>query len=332
MTTTNSGTRTAFVTGATGFLGRHLVESLQSNGWRIVAMHRPGSNVKALLDLGVQCVVADLQDPASIIAAMPNEVDAVFHVAANTTLWRARHAEQWRDNVLGTKAMCEAAVTQHAKRFVFVSSVAAYGYRGDTINEATPQEGSIAPINYSRSKAAAEVEVRAAIAKGLAAVIINPAHILGAHDQSNWARIFKMVARNELTGIPPGSGSFCYAPYVADAIVAAAENGQVGHNFLLKGPDASFLELIQEAAKQLGKVETRQQLPAFVLRLVGRVNEAFAYFTGREPDVTYEGALLVCLHAHIETTKARDELGYKQMPLAESVARTIAWLRETNQC
>ncbi|OQR91085.1 oxidoreductase [Achlya hypogyna] len=323
--------RTAFVTGATGFLGRNLVESLQRDAWRVIAMHRPSSNIAPLLALGVTCVVADIQDSASIAAVMPEGVDAVFHVAANTTFWKAKRQEQWRDNVIATKAMCAAALKRHAKRFVFVSSTASYGYRTDVIDEDTPKEGGDAPINYHRTKAAAEEEVRAAIAQGLAAVIVNPAHILGPYDQSNWVRIFKMIAQETLTGIPPGTGSFCYAPFVADAMVAAAERGQVGHNYFLHGPDAPFSELVQIAAAQLGKVETRKPLPAFVLRLVGRWSEFIACFTKREPEITYEGALVLCQHPVIRSSKAKDELGYQQLPLAESISETIDWLRSTKQ-
>ncbi|OQS03662.1 oxidoreductase [Thraustotheca clavata] len=323
--------RIAFVTGATGFLGRNLINSLLRDEWKIIAMHRQNSKIDELKALGVECIAVDMHDASSIADAMPENVDAVFHLAANTTLWRAKHAEQWKDNVDGVKAMCEAALTKHAKKFVFVSSVAAYGYREDIINEDTPQEGSIAPINYCRTKAAAEVEVRAAISKGLQAVIINPAHIVGPHDKTGWIRIIKMIARNELTGIPPGSGSFCYGPFVADAIVSAVDKGQIGHNYLLHGPDAPFLEFVRIASQQLGKEDTRNPLPAFLLRLVGQFNEFVAYFTQNEPEITYEGALMVCQHATIQTTKAKDELGYQQQPLAETIAKTIEWLRSTNQ-
>ncbi|OQR93087.1 asparagine synthase [Achlya hypogyna] len=83
----------------------------------------------------------------------------------------------------------------------------------------------------------------------------------------------------------------------------------------------------QIAAAQLGKVETRKPLPAFVLR----VNEVIAYYTQREPDITYEGALVVSQHPVIQTTKAKDELGYQQLALPESITKSIDWLRSTNQ-
>ncbi|OQR91390.1 hypothetical protein THRCLA_09017 [Thraustotheca clavata] len=311
----------AFVTGSTGFLGRNLIDSLFRDECKIIAMHRQNSKIDDLKALNIDCIAAHIQDAHSIAVAMPENFDAVFHLAA---MEKARHEEQW--NVNGTKALCEATLTKHAKRFVFVSSVAAYGCSGDVINEDTTRGGKIAPVNYCRTKAAAEVEVRAAIATGLQAVIINPAHIVGPYDKTGWVRIIKMIAR-----ISPSSCSFCYGPFVADAIVSAADNGQIGHNYLLQGPEASFLEFVQIASQLLGKKETRKPIPAFILRLVGRFDEFIAYFTKNEPEITYEGALMVSQQTGIQTTKAKDELGYQQLPLANNIAKTIDWLRSTNQ-
>ncbi|OQS03664.1 hypothetical protein THRCLA_04018 [Thraustotheca clavata] len=317
----------AFVTGASGFLGRNLIEALQHKGWQIIAMHRANSNIKHLKELGVECRSADMCDATSIAQVMPSQVDAVFHLAANTTFWKEWHDQQWRDNVDGTKSMCEAALGQRAKRFVFVSSTASYGYRDDILREDLEQKGSEAPINYFRSKAAAENEVRAAVARGLQAVIVNPAHIIGPYDQKGWVRIFRQVAEDKLTGIPPGGGAFCYAPFVAEAIISAAERGAVGQNYLLGGPEVSFLELIHEASRVLGKNETRKPLPPFLLRLVGRWNEFIAKFNHQEPELTYEGSLVVCMNIRIGSTKAQDELGYKTQAIEKSVKETIEWMQ-----
>ncbi|EQC27481.1 hypothetical protein SDRG_14684 [Saprolegnia diclina VS20] len=318
----------AFVTGATGFLGRNLVDALlRDDAWHVIALHRPSSKIAPLVALGVDCVLGDIHDASSIASVLPMDVDAVFHVAANTTFWKPMHAAQWADNVDATSAMCDAALTRRAKRFVFVSSTAAYGYRNDIIDESTAQTGASAPIHYFRTKAAAEKIVRAAVARGLAAVIVNPTHILGPHDSANWARLFTLISRKKLTGIPPGAGSFSYAPFVANAIVAAADRGRVGHNYILHGPTASFQELVYTASLLLGKSETRQPLPAPLLRFVGRLNEFVALFTRREPDITYEGALAMGCDPTVQSTKAIDELGYEQLPVAESIAKTIDWLR-----
>lgn len=74
--------RTAFVTGATGFVGLNLVAELCARGWRVTALHRPTSELRHLAAFPVARAIGDITDPASLEAAMPEGVEAVFHVAA----------------------------------------------------------------------------------------------------------------------------------------------------------------------------------------------------------------------------------------------------------
>ncbi|KAF0697693.1 Aste57867_11664 [Aphanomyces stellatus] len=321
--------RTAFLSGATGFLGANVVTSLTRDGWRVIALVRSSSKLDWLKQhANVECVVGTITDAASIAAAMPKHVDCVFHVAATLVAWAPRHEEQWRTNVDGTQAMIDAALQQNAKRFVHVSSTAVYGNRHSIIDETTPRDGDKSAIHYFRSKHAAEERVRAAIAtKGLPAVIIQPSAIIGPHDTTGFARLFVMIAQNNLAGIPPAANSFCYGPCVAEAVVAAATRGRVGEHYALPGADATYQEMIAEAAMLLGKTETRQSVPLWVLKLIGRVKDVAAWFSGKEPDLSYENALMVGSTTFVRSSKARDELGYQTMTMAEMLPPTIMWLK-----
>lgn len=317
----------AFVTGATGFLGRHVIEQLQKADWSITAMHRPNSNIERLSQPGIRRVTADLHDAESVWKAMPDRVDAVLHLAANTSMWPLVHRQQTRDNVEGTHNVLSAALSRNARRFVYVSSIAAYGLRNDVINEDSEQRGARAPINYYRSKARAEEEVRVIHAQGLPTVIINPSHIIGPYDTHNWSRIFRLIGQEKLPGIPPGAGSFCYAPEVAKTIIAAAERRSAEGNYLLGGSEASFLDVINHAGAILGKKTPRNTVPAWLLKLIGRKNNLFSYLTRTEPELTYESALIVCSHARVASTRAQEELGYKAVPVSFMISETIKWMR-----
>ncbi|KAF0713159.1 Aste57867_4489 [Aphanomyces stellatus] len=320
--------KTAFITGATGFLGQHLVDVLVRDGHIVIAFVRGSSKTAALEALGVQCVVGNMHDAASIAAAMPMDVDLVIHAAANLTAWQPKHSDQWEDNVVATQAMCDAALKRHAKRFVFVSSITSYGVASTVWTEDMAQEGHRSGLHYAATKLAAEEHVRDATRQGLHAVIVNPCHILGPYDTQMWSRLFILISKNALDGIPPGGGSFAYGPHVARAILAAAEKGRVGHNYILGGPNASFQDLLVTAAAALGKEETRAPLPRPLFLFLGWAYDWYSYLiTGSEPPLTYEGAVLTTASMFADSSKAKTELGYTTMPLDEMVRDTISWLK-----
>ncbi len=314
----------AFVTGATGFLGLHIVEQLQASGWSVCAVHRASSDTSSLRNRGVDLAVAALDDAEALSEAMPSEVDAVFHVAGNTSIWR-RHAEQQtRDNVGGTLNVLDAAKRRGAMRFVYTSTWCTFGLEHDTLDEDTPQTGHLAPDNYSRSKHAAE---EAVIESGLDAVILNPAHILGRYDRGNWSRLITMVDRGTLPGIPPGAGSFSHAVEVARAHVAAAAKGRSGARYLLGGADTSFVEVIGQVGKKLGRKVPKQAVSPTLFKTIAWLKTALASITGREPDLTPDGARMVLAHPRITSTRAQDELGYRHVSLDVMLEDAIAWMR-----
>lgn len=320
-------TKTAFVTGATGCVGLNLIEELLAQGWQVTAMHRAGSDLTVLRRLPVQCVVGDITDEGSLTGIVPRDVDCVFHVAGNTSMWVRTHDEQFRVNVEGTRNMVRAALEASARRFVLTSSIVAYGLHGGTISEDTPTRGTAARHNYVRSKALAEREVRQALKSGLQAVIINPSNLMGAYDTSNWSRMFRLVLRGRLPVVPPGGGSFCHAREVARAHVAAAERGRIGANYLLGGAECSYLGLAQEMSRLLGVKRRCVALPPRLLSGYARIEEMVAPLFGREPDVTPDAVELLSQNLYCDTRRAVRELGYKPQPLEKMLLDCLEWMR-----
>ena len=318
--------RTAFVTGANGFVGLNLVQELLAQGWRVIALHRAGSDIKYLQRMRAERAVGDVTHRASLMRALPEAVDAVFHVAGDTGLWARNNAQQDRVNIEGTRHMVAAALEKRARRFVHTSTISAYGLQRGRIDERSEQLGRVSPVNYQRSKFLAEEEVRAGIARGLDAVILNPGAIMGAYDTHNYARVTMLVVAGKLPGIPPGSLPFCHVREVAKAHVAAFERGRKGENYLLGGTDARFLELVREIGAATGRSVPQRPTPAWVLRTLGLLGGAASHLTGRQPTLTPEASRMVTRNVSCDSSKAMRELGFRAVPLREMVGDCVAWL------
>lgn len=317
---------TAFVTGATGFVGLNLVEQLLARGWRVIALHRAGADLKYLARMPAERAVGDITDAPSLLRALPEGVDAVFHVAGDINLWSRRNALQDRINIEGTRNMVAATLERRARRFVHTSSVSAYALQRGRLDERTPMLGKYSWVNYNRSKHLAEEEVRAGIARGLDAVILNPGAILGPYDTRGYARIVKMIAAGTLPGVPPGAMPFCDVREVARAHIAAFERGGKGENYLLGGTDATFVELFREIGAVLGRPVPSRATPAWVLRLLGAAGALRGALTGVEPRLTPEMARQATRELTCDCSKAMAALGYRTVPLRDMVRDSVAWL------
>ena len=318
--------KTAFVTGGSGFLGMNLIHCLVEARWNVVSMDLASSNNAALEKLGVQCVAGDITDSASCEQLIPENTNAVFHVAGNVSHWKLGDALQTLVNVDGTRNMIDASLKKNVHRFIYTSSIAAYGFQPHRVTESTPSTADNFWINYFRTKRLAELEVHKGIRQGLDAVILNPSNIIGPYDLSGWTRLFHLINENRLPGNLPGSGSFCHSNEVAKAHIAAYDSGKCGHNYLLGGVDATFQELAQEIGKLLGKKVPARPTPAFVLKIIGRLSQWGSYVTKKDPDLTPEKALLVSSDLVCSTQKAEDELGFQTRSLSSMLKDCYQWM------
>jgi dihydroflavonol-4-reductase len=319
--------RTAFVTGATGFLGLHVVEALLAADWRVVALHRARSNVARLKRLtDVELAEGALEDAASLQRAIPDACDAVFHVAGDVSMWSGKDAAQTRTNVDGTKNVIDAALARNVRRYVHTSTVAVWGRQERVpFDETATKNGAGSRMNYARSKLRGEDEARAAIARGLEVIVLNPCHIVGPYDTNGWSKMIPLVADGKLPAVPPGRGSFCDAGAVARAHVAAASRGRVGENYLLGGPEAAYTEVVRVIGELLGKKAPERTIPLPVLAALAAVGQATSLVTRREPFLTPEMVEGLVHLEVVDSSKAIRELGYETVGLRAMLEGALAW-------
>jgi nucleoside-diphosphate-sugar epimerase len=321
--------RSAFVTGATGFLGLNVVDALLAEGWNVVALHRKSSNTSRLRARGVALAQGGLDDPEALRQAIPEGCDAVFHVAGNISLWSKLDAQQTKDNVEGTRNVAAAALARKVKKFVHTSTVAVYGaQRVVPYDESAAKLGLQSTVNYERSKARAELEIQKAIDEGLDATLLNPAHIVGRYDEQGWSKMIGLVASGKLPAIPPGRGSFCDAGAVARAHVAAVDRGRTGENYVLGGADASYAEMVVTIGELLGKKVPKHALPLALIRVASAGSRVSALFTGKQPAITAEMVKGLEHSEIVNCAKAVRELGYETVPLRTMLETALAWQRE----
>ena len=223
--------------------------------------------------------------------------------------------------------MARIALAKGARRLVHTSTWNTFGMGQREISEETPQTGAQSWVNYVRSKALAEEEVRRVGAEGLDAVILNPGHLIGRYDTHNWGRLIRMVNDGTLPGVPAVRSRFCHAEAVARAHVAAAKRARAGETYLLPGVEASFREVLEDIGRLIDKPVPRRDLPMPILHLMARLKVLKAALTGQEPDLTPEGVSLMVNDPEIRSDKAKDELGYEPAALETMIADACGWMK-----
>jgi len=245
---TLSGARIA-VTGATGFLGRYIVDVLLRRDAKVVGVVRNPDRVPELAARGVELRQADLESRPDLARGFAG-VDAVVSNAALFSLRNQSWDDHVRINVDGTRNVFAAIADARVKRVVHVSSVAVYRAAGPKIDEDAPQYDEHTPRRpwtvYSISKALSEqLAWRMAQDHGLELTVVRPCAIYGAHDANfmpvlRWLLWFPVTIVPVLTGLP-----FVYAGDVAEAIALSLEKPiSIGKAYNVTGDDSSVWALI----------------------------------------------------------------------------------------
>jgi dihydroflavonol-4-reductase len=211
------------VTGATGFIGLHLVEALVERGDHVRCLVRPTSIVEPLRQLGVELVTASFGD-ADRLRSATDGVDVVYHAAGIIRAFQC--AEFYRANEQGTAQITAACAAQaNPPRLVLISSIAASGPapRGQLRIEADPP----APIShYGRSKLAAE-QAAAKFAQSVPLTIVRPGIVFGPRD-TGFVKVIQSIRTfycHLSPGFHPPALSYIHVSDLIELLLRAAERG-----------------------------------------------------------------------------------------------------------
>jgi nucleoside-diphosphate-sugar epimerase len=315
----------ALVTGATGFVGSHLVEALSRQGADISALVRSPRKAETLAPLGVRIIVGDLDDPGSLARAVEGR-EVVFHVAGLVAAKNER--EFMRCNRDGTASLVGAAAAAGASRFVLVSSMAA----GGPAEPGKPLTGTelARPVTaYGRSKLAAEAVVTAA---AFPWVIVRPPTVYGPRDREV-LKVFRMAR----LGVAPvfGDGSqqlsTVHGADLAAALIAAGTGtATVGKVYYACHPEISTsAEFVRAVGSAMGRHPALVRIPAPVGRALLGVTEMAATIAGQTTILTRDKANEFFQHAWTGDPGplTRDSGWRATHDLRSGLADTYRWYR-----
>ncbi len=322
------------ITGAGGFVGRHLAQRLVATGAQVIAsdLRDPGI-------AGAQFVACDVTDRQACDRLVA-DASAVFHVASMVQTRQSGAAPVWAVNHGGTQNLLAASQAAKASRFVYVSS-ASVVYQGADIengDESLPYAAqSQAP--YADSKIAAEREVLAANGQqGLLTCAVRPHVIYGPGDGRFLPAILRRARAGTLrygVGRDNKLSDFTYIDNLIDALLLAdrrlAEDPTLGGHawFVTNGEPIPFWDFVDRVLRAMGMAPTRGRIPYSVAYAVATLAEGLNTLSGRaagpESGLTRFAIRYMCTHHYFSIDRARRELHYTPaINIDEGIRRTIA--------
>jgi nucleoside-diphosphate-sugar epimerase len=318
----------AVLTGATGFVGSHLVDALLERGDRVRAVVRASSHTGRLEEQGVELAAANLDDVAGLAEAFAGW-DVVFHVAGLIKAVEPR--EYFRVNAEGTRRVVEACrrASPRPRRLVLVSSQAAGGPGwSDRPRREEDQPRPVSP--YGQSKLEAE-QIAFAAGPNLQVTAIRPCVVYGPRDQAVQP-LFRAVRWGVAPRLPTNPRiSLIHAGDLAGCLVRAAEHpAAAGRVYFACGPAAGLTELTRLMGDGFGRRPFEIPIPAVALVAAGIAADLLSSLT-RIPRPFGRQKAMEMLHTSwwCSGERAERELGFRpRIEHADGLAATAQWYRE----
>ena len=331
---------TIVVTGATGFIGTHLVRALRGRNRPVRAVVRSATKA-SLLPADVKAVVVGDIGPPMDWKPILEGADGIVHLAGRAHVLGATSPDtehlHWRTNVDGTRQLGEAAARAGVKRFVYVSSSKAMGEQTARL-EAWREDSPCRPEDpYGRSKLEAEQALEAIAAEtGLITIILRPPVVYGPGVGANILELFRLIER----GVPLPLGmvrnrrSLLYVENLVDAIVLTLEAPFASPTkFLISdGEDVSTAELARRIGDALGRPARLLPIPPKLLRVAGRVGDAVERRLGLSVPLSTQNVVRLTQSLVIDAGRIRSEFGWRPpYGLDAGLRETAIWYRQTRR-
>jgi dihydroflavonol-4-reductase len=325
----------AFVTGASGFIGRHLVRRLLSEDRLVIALCRHPEDLKDIQDPRLDIVVGALEEPPTYRHKL-NERISVFHLAAIRNIPGTPVEMYHRINVEATLSLGQLALDGGVSKFVHVSTALVYGPSdGDPVGETSTWDPESSQSLYIRSRAAGKRAIRRLVEDGLRVITICPTLVYGPDHPSHPNRLTSQARRLLKTRldivISKGNQrrNLVAVQDVIEGIMLAEASEHFGESFILGGEDCSHRAFNREVLSLLG---TRPLLHMSIPnQIVAPLTQISDRVRGYHPGAGYTQALrMLSGEWRYTSSKAEAVLGYHPRPLQEGLAHLMDFIAQEN--
>jgi dihydroflavonol-4-reductase len=319
-----------FITGATGFIGSHLVRRLLQSDHELCCLVR-GINAacEQLKKQGVTLAIGDVTDKASVLRGMKG-CDWVFHLAGLYSFWEPDNRMFKHINVNGTRNVMECALETKVSKVVHVSTVGIYGKPEDCPFIEESKVGPVRFCEYFETKYEGDLIVWDLFkTKGLPVVVVYPSAVLGPGDPKATGQYIVNLIRRRLpaTVLNDSIFTFVHVRDVAEVIIRAAEKkNNIGEKYLIGKQQMSFGEINQMVSEISGIPLPRLRLPNSLTMINAALLTGLASLLKKEPlwgmstaqmRVMQEGTIA-------DGSKAERELGISYTPIRVALEEAVA--------
>jgi len=325
------------VTGASGFLGGHLIEELVRRGYDVVGMIRKSSSRKILEELNVKLRFGDLQEPESLVDAT-RDVDVVVHLAAYYTFFGKKELYE-RINVQGTRFLLEAMIKNGVRKVIYCSTTEAIGPVRKPYADEDVEPNPV--YEYGRSKLRAENVVKEYGSKGIDYTILRPSGIYGPRnvdDVSYW--FITGFAKNSIVSkFIVGSGKnlvqFAHVKDIVQGFILALEKYDAARGrtyFVSEDKAYTYEEVYGILAEICGREPPKMHIPPSLAKIMIAPVEAFNRVIGKENFNWHVSTVdaVTCDRAY-SIERIRRELGFTpKYDLRKGLKETVEWYKDNN--
>lgn len=318
----------AFVTGATGFIGKNLVPRLLAEGFQVTCLAR--HPIPSLFDKSVIWKQGDILDNSELLQNLIKGHEAVYHLAGLIGYKKSLYEAMMTVNKLGTANLLKAAIGSDVENFIYLSSVAAVGASIDAntlLNENSNYNLSDYNFGYFQSKHEAE-ELLKSISNqhSINTFILNPSTIYGAGDALKGSRGVQVkVAKGNFPFYPPGGVNVVHIDDVIDSIIKVSKFGKKNERYIIANKNFTLKELFNLIAHFGGVKSPQFSLSPFALLALGYTGELLT-FLGARSAFSLENARVASFFHWFDNHKSITNLGNTYRSSESAVEDSVRWI------